>query len=38
MTMEKYKGQYLMLVEKSGGEARTSTLMPVRFVPLTRGD
>jgi protein-L-isoaspartate(D-aspartate) O-methyltransferase len=33
-----YRTQYLMLVEKRGGEARTSTLMPVRFVPLTRGD
>lgn len=32
-----YRTQYLMLVEKRGGEARTSTLMPVRFVPLTRG-
>ncbi len=30
--------QTLMLVEKSGGNVRTRSLMPVRFVPLTRGD
>jgi protein-L-isoaspartate(D-aspartate) O-methyltransferase len=32
-----YRTQYLMLVEKRDGEARTRTLMPVRFVPFTRG-
>ena len=30
--------QSLLLVEKRGEEVRTKNLMPVRFVPLTRGD
>jgi protein-L-isoaspartate(D-aspartate) O-methyltransferase len=30
--------QTLMLVEKRGGKITTRSLMPVRFVPLTRGD
>jgi protein-L-isoaspartate(D-aspartate) O-methyltransferase len=29
--------QTLMLVEKEGGKVRTRSLIPVRFVPLTRG-
>ncbi|MEW6220417.1 MAG: protein-L-isoaspartate(D-aspartate) O-methyltransferase [Thermodesulfobacteriota bacterium] len=29
--------QTLMLVEKKGGEVRTTALMPVRFVPFRRG-
>jgi protein-L-isoaspartate(D-aspartate) O-methyltransferase len=29
--------QTLMLVEKNGGKVRTRSLLPVRFVPLTRG-
>jgi protein-L-isoaspartate(D-aspartate) O-methyltransferase len=28
--------QQLMLVEKKGGKARTTSLMPVRFVPFKR--
>jgi len=28
--------QTLMLVEKDGGKVRTTSLMPVRFVPFTR--
>ena len=30
--------QSLMLVEKSGAEVRTSSLMPVRFVPFRRSE
>lgn len=30
--------QQLMLVEKSGGRTTTRSLMPVRFVPFTRGE
>jgi protein-L-isoaspartate(D-aspartate) O-methyltransferase len=30
--------QTLMLVEKKGGKVSTRSLMPVRFVPLTRGE
>ncbi len=30
--------QSLMLVEKAGGDMRTSSLMAVRFVPFTRAD
>lgn len=29
--------QTLMLVEKTGGQVRTKSLLPVRFVPLLRG-
>lgn len=29
--------QTLMLVEKTGGQVRTKSLLPVRFVPLRRG-
>jgi protein-L-isoaspartate O-methyltransferase len=28
--------QQLMLVEKKGGKTRTSSMMPVRFVPFKR--
>ena len=32
-----YMTQTLVLVSKQGGEVRTENLLPVRFVPLTRG-
>lgn len=32
-----YMIQMLVLVTKDGGEVRTQNLLPVRFVPLTRG-
>lgn len=32
-----FVAQMLMLVEKKDGKVRTSSLLPVRFVPLTRG-
>jgi protein-L-isoaspartate(D-aspartate) O-methyltransferase len=33
-----YLTQMLVLVEKKGEEVFTTTLLPVRFVPFTRGD
>jgi protein-L-isoaspartate(D-aspartate) O-methyltransferase len=32
-----YMMQQLMLVEKTGGKMRTTSMMPVRFVPFKRG-